>query len=90
METRPKALVIDDSEHVLTYLSVCLDRMNFEVYPIQYGVNALNLVQVFNPDIFFLDIEMPILNGFEILAQIRDKTEFTNTPIVTRPEGLAG
>jgi len=82
METRPKALVIDDSEHVLTYLSVCLDRMNFDVYPIQFGVNALNLIQVFNPDVFFIDVKMPVLGGIEVLRHIRENEEFTGTPII--------
>lgn len=86
METRPKALVIDDSEHVLTYLSVCLDRMNFDVYPIQFGVNALNLIQVFNPDIFFLDVNMPVLGGLEVLRHIREYEEFSDTPIVMLSE----
>lgn len=82
METRPKALLVDDSEHVLTYLSVCLDRMNFEIYPIQYGVNALNLVQVFNPEIFFIDVHMPVLGGLELLRHIREHEEFSDTPII--------
>jgi len=86
METRPKALLIDDSEHVLTYLSVCLDRMNFDVYPIQFGVNALNLIQVFNPDIFFLDYNMPVLSGLEIMRQIRSYEEFSDTPIIMLSE----
>lgn len=86
METRPKALVIDDSEQVLTYLSVCLDRMNFDVYPIQFGVNALNLIQVFNPDIFLIDVNMPILGGMEVLRHIRDNDEFADTPIVMLSE----
>ena len=86
METRPKALVIDDSEHVLTYLSVCLDRMNFDVYPIQFGVNALNLIQVFNPDVFFLDVNMPVLGGLEVLRHIRDYEEFADTPIIMLSE----
>ena len=86
METRPKALLIDDSEHVLTYLSVCLDRMNFDLYPIQFGVNALNLIQVFNPDIFFLDVNMPVLNGMEIMRQIRSYEEFSETPIIMLSE----
>lgn len=86
METRPKALVIDDSEHVLTYLSVCLDRMNFDVYPIQFGVNALNLIQVFNPDIFFLDVNMPVLGGMEVLRHIMEYEEFAETPVVMLSE----
>lgn len=86
MEIRPKALLIDDSEHVLTYLSVCLDRMNFDVYPIQFGVNALNLIQVFNPDIFFLDVNMPVLGGLEVLRHIRSNEEFVDTPIIMLSE----
>ena len=82
METRPKALIVDDSEHVLTYLSVCLDRMNFDIYPIQFGVNALNLIQVFNPDIFFLDVHLPVLGGLEVLRHVREYDEFSETPII--------
>ena len=82
METRPKALIVDDSEHVLTYLSVCLDRMNFDIYPIQFGVNALNLIQVFNPDIFFVDVHLPVLGGLEVLRHIREYDEFSETPVI--------
>ncbi|PLX78680.1 MAG: hypothetical protein C0615_03435 [Desulfuromonas sp.] len=86
MDRRPKALLIDDSEHVLTYLSVFLDRMNFDIYPIQFGVNALNLIQVFSPDIFFLDVDMPVLSGLDVLRSIRDNEDFAETPVVMMSE----
>ncbi len=89
METKPKALVVDDSEHVLTYLAVCLDRMSFEIYPIQFGVNALNLIQVFNPDILFIDVNMPVLKGLEVLRHIRGHEEFGETPIIMMSENRA-
>ena len=56
--------------------------MNFDVYPIQHGVNALNLIEVFNPEIFFLDVELPVINGFELLRHIRDRDEFQDTPVI--------
>ena len=86
MDRRPKALLIDDSEHVLTYLSVFLDRLNFEIYPIQFGVNALNLIQIFNPDVFFINFEMPVLSGLEVLRSIRENDEFSGTPLIMMSE----
>jgi CheY-like chemotaxis protein len=82
MEKRFLILIIDDSEQVLTMLSTCLHRMNFEVLPVQSGPEALNFIQVMSPDAVFLDTRMPVVTGEEVLRQIRGQELLPNIPIV--------
>ncbi|QOG00940.1 response regulator [Flavobacterium sp. MDT1-60] len=57
-------------------------------FPIEYCENGLQLLNRLNdkelgiPDIIFLDLNMPVMSGFESLKQIRDDTKFKDIPII--------
>ncbi|AEA46018.1 LytR/AlgR family response regulator transcription factor [Fluviicola taffensis] len=66
-----KVLLIDDEKHCLITLEFILKQLD-EVQIIgmvQNSNDGIKLVEEFNPDIVFLDIEMPNQNGFDFLAQ---------------------
>lgn len=59
--------------------------LNFPVEFCKNGEELLNRLYNKNldpPDIIFLDLNMPVMSGFEILKQIRDDTKFINIPII--------
>ncbi|HNP22498.1 MAG TPA: response regulator [Panacibacter sp.] len=70
-----KAIIIDDEVHCIDALSILLADYCPEVEIIEKcmspakGIEAIRRV---NPDLVFLDIEMPAMNGFELLNQFRD------------------
>lgn len=68
-----KAIIIDDERHCLETLSLLLNESCPEVEIIDQCNSArkgLESIAKFKPDLVFLDIEMPVMNGFELLEQI--------------------
>ena len=68
-----KAIIIDDELHCLESLSLMLKDHCPEVQVIEQSLSAekgLEAIEKFNPDLVFLDIEMPVMNGFELLEQL--------------------
>jgi two-component system, LytTR family, response regulator len=68
-----KTLLIDDEPLALSRLKRLLDKHKdcFEVISeARNGAEGLVEIDKHNPDIIFLDIEMPLLNGFEMLAKL--------------------
>lgn len=57
-------------------------------FPIEYCENGLQLLnrlydkELGTPDIIFLDLNMPVMSGFESLKQIRDDAKFKDIPII--------
>jgi len=68
-----KALIIDDEPSAVNTLRLMLERYIPEI-TILRSINdpqeALPLIKSFQPDLLFLDIQMPVLNGFELLKRI--------------------
>ncbi len=70
-----KAILIDDEEHCLDTLSIVLNDFCPQVQVLQQCLSAkqgLEAIEKFKPDLVFLDIEMPSMNGFEMLEQFKE------------------
>ncbi len=68
-----KAILIDDEVHCLDTLNILLSDYCPDVQVIEQCVLAkkgLEAIEKLKPDLVFLDIEMPVMNGFELLEQI--------------------
>ena len=72
-----RSILIDDEVHCLNSLSIQLNEHCPEVEILAKctsGAKALEAVEKMNPELVFLDIEMPNMNGFEFLEQCRQIT----------------
>lgn len=70
-----KILIVDDEFHAREELAVLLQELG-EVEIIGSCANAMDAIKVINhehPDVVFLDIKMPVLDGFELLGMIDDE-----------------
>ena len=68
-----KALIIDDEQVAVNLLTMMIERHLPEITSLQSLTNpasALKLINEYEPDIVFLDIEMPYQNGFELLKSL--------------------
>ncbi|NDV61152.1 response regulator [Puniceicoccales bacterium CK1056] len=70
------ALVADDENHIRSYVRIILTHLGVEeVFEARTGDEALVTFQEKNPDIVFLDINMPGMTGLEVLPKIMEIDE---------------
>src|SRR5688572_18738660 len=70
-----KAIIIDDEVHCIDTLSILLADYCPEVEVIEKCMSAkkgLEAIEKLKPELVFLDIEMPVMNGFELLEQFKE------------------
>lgn len=67
-----KCLLVDDAPENQFLLSKILDRLGFEVEVAGNGKEAIELVELHDHDFILMDMEMPVLDGFEATRQLRD------------------
>ena len=78
----PKALVVDDSKAVQKILRQHLSDMGFSVQTEDDGQQGLLAAIETNPDIILVDVEMPVMNGFEFCRQVGNHPRIEHTPII--------
>jgi len=88
--TVPLVAYIDDSSMDSQIMSQILTKAGLRYINIQDSVQALPMLLEQKPSLIFLDLVMPIANGYEICAQIRRTSIFKDTPviIVTSNDGI--
>ena len=77
-----KIAVIDDAKTIRMMMSHTLRGMGCEVECAEDGYKALGMLRRFKPDLIFLDITMPELDGYQTCTLIRNADDTRNTPVV--------
>lgn len=77
----PRVLIVDDSR---TALRSAVDALkdHFEVETAGDGLEALEKMKNRIPDLIVSDVEMPRLNGFELVERIKNSLEYSHIPII--------
>ena len=66
-----KILIVDDDEDIRQVLQYNLDKEGFQTETASDGIDCLNKVSLFNPDIILLDVMMPDMDGIEVCERIK-------------------
>ncbi len=82
MEPRSKILIVDDEPFNVDYLEQELDDLNYDTVSAVNGQDALDKVQSEMPDLVLLDIMMPIMNGFDVLARLKADPFTRDIPVI--------
>lgn len=83
IDKRKPVVVVDDDEVVLSVLQVMLDKIGFtDIRTAVDGQKALVIVMNITPCLLITDIDMPIMNGLQLVHQIRKKRRFDEMPVV--------
>jgi chemotaxis family two-component system response regulator PixG len=78
----PLIAYVDDSSLYNQVMEEILVPEGYQFTGIQDSFRALPILLEQKPDLIFLDLVMPIVNGYELCAQIRRTREFQDTPII--------
>jgi PAS domain S-box-containing protein len=68
-----RVLVVDDNADVLKSLSNMVGQLGNDVYEARDGMEAVEAAEKFRPEVIFMDLGMPRLNGFEAARRIRSE-----------------
>ncbi len=83
MSEKKKILIVDDEEDFGKMVKLNLERTGeFEVRAETRGSNALNAANEFKPDLIFLDVIMPDVDGGEVMSQLKADKQFQDIPVV--------
>src|SRR5919202_590080 len=79
---RPMILVVDDTPGLLDVARTCLEDEGYRVVTCLQSRDALALARRECPDAVMLDVVMPEVSGWDVLAQLRADPAFTHTPVI--------
>ena len=80
--TVPNILVVDDSVTMRKVSTRLLERHHYNVATAKDGLDAIEVLNTFTPDVILLDIEMPRMDGFEFASHVRHGSNVPDVPIV--------
>ncbi|CAG0962249.1 Protein PatA [Methylophilaceae bacterium] len=77
-----KVMVIDDSNTIRRSAEIFLKQAGCEVLLAEDGFDALSKISQHHPDIIFVDIMMPRLDGYQTCSLIKRNSRFKSTPVI--------
>ena len=75
-------LLVDDEDQLRRVMKDLLVRDGYEVVEARNGVEALDQVDRYAPDIIVLDLNLPGLDGYSVLSELRSRTATRHIPII--------
>ena len=83
MHARPfTILLVEDHEDIRRAMRTRLCHSGYEVFEAANGQQGVELARAEVPDLIFMDLEMPILNGFDAIEQLQTDESCSHIPIV--------
>lgn len=80
--TNRRILIADDEPYILRSLSFVLQKEGFEVETACDGEEALEKVRQFKPKILFLDIMMPLEDGYEVCEKLKSAPDTNHIYVI--------
>lgn len=81
-EMKHKILVVDDEEDIISLLKYNLQKEGYDVISASDGIEAIEKVNQYNPDLVLLDVMMPKMDGWEVTKNIRLNKDLDSTTII--------
>jgi len=75
-------MIVDDSITIRKITKALLRSHDYDVITAKDGMHALEVLSTQTPDIMLLDIEMPRMDGFELLSNLRNTKTWQNLPVI--------
>jgi len=82
MNSKPKILIVDDEPFNVDYLEQELEDLDYDIITARDGREGLHRVRQELPDLILLDIMMPVMDGFAVLAQLKADPALRNIAVI--------
>ncbi len=82
MNDFPRVLVVDDEKPISTLLAQMFEQEGYEVANASDGIDCMNKMATFRPDVVIMDIMMPKLDGVDATRLIRRNKSYSETIVV--------
>jgi YesN/AraC family two-component response regulator len=79
---KSRCLIIDDEKYFSMYLKILFEHNGFEVTDCSNGKEALELLQRKSFEFIVSDIQMPVMDGFEFLEEMKNDEKINQIPVV--------
>ena len=74
-------LVVEDDEHFAGILLDFLRERNYKVIVAHQGNSGLSLARYYRPDLIVLDMQLPVMDGFEVLRRLKNDPDLRHIPV---------
>ena len=75
-------VVADDDPDILSIVAMSLETQGYDVYKATNGREAVDLVRDHHPDLIILDMMMPVMSGYEAIAELKADDSTRDIPII--------
>jgi len=76
-----KIIAVDDNPENLTIIKDTLKNL-YEVYPCQTALKMFELLEHLTPDLVLLDVEMPVMSGYEAIKKLKSDEKYKQIPVI--------
>jgi len=77
-----KILFVDDNDEIRDLIGFTLENAGYETISAQNGRLGFEMARLHNPDLIITDVDMPLINGFELCNMIRHDKMLHMTPVI--------
>jgi len=82
LNQQSKVLLIEDHKFLSELYAKNLKRRDYDVKIANDGEDGLEKVKSFKPDVILLDLNMPDMNGIEVLKELKSKSKYKKIPVI--------
>jgi CheY-like chemotaxis protein len=79
---KPRILIVDDTPHIRDLIKLFYDDYDFDLIEAVNGQDAVEMARTCTPDLILLDIQMPVMNGYEAAVILKNDRALKNIPLL--------
>jgi len=79
---KPRILIVDDTRHIRDLIRLIYDEYDIDLIEAVNGRDAVEMARACTPDLILLDIQMPVMNGYEAAVILKNDKALKDTPLL--------